>query len=213
MLHNRNKIVDFLQFKAKLFELACFTIHQVYAWKPDFDRNNLVRWVKKGYLIRLRRGFFTFAEYRSKPDYALYFANRIYAPSYVSLHTALAFYGMIPEAVVQFTSVTSLKTAGFKNAFGEYAYHSVKSELMFGYELKPLQDKRTVQLASPEKALLDLLYLYPFYNTEEEMIHLRLDEDFLEDELNMDLLMRYLAKFQNKALDHRVQLMRKAYLL
>src|SRR5690606_23633208 len=142
--------------------------------------------VKKGYLIRLRRGFFTFAEYRSKPDYALYFANRIYAPSYVSLHTALAFYGMIPEAVVQFTSVTSLKTAGFKNAFGEYAYHSVKSELMFGYELKPLQDKRTVQLASPEKALLDLLYLYPFYNTEEEMIHLRLDEDFLEDELNMD---------------------------
>src|SRR5690606_17533121 len=121
--------------------------------------------------------------------------------------------GMIPEAVVQFTSVTSLKTAGFKNAFGEYAYHSVKSELMFGYELKPLQDKRTVQLASPEKALLDLLYLYPLYNTEEEMIHLRLDEDFLEDELNMDLLMRYLAKFQNKALDHRVQLMRKAYLL
>lgn len=84
---------------------------------------------------------------------------------------------------------------------------------MFGYDLKPLQDKRALLLASPEKAVLDLLYLYPFYNTEEELIHLRLDEDFLEDELKLDLLMQYLGKFQNKALDRRVQLMLKAYQL
>ncbi|MDH6306734.1 hypothetical protein M2459_001968 [Parabacteroides sp. PF5-5] len=33
---------------------------------------------------------------------------------------------------------------------------------MFGYELKPMADSRTIQFATPEKALLDLLYLYPF---------------------------------------------------
>ena len=89
-----------------------------------------------------------------------YFANRMYRPSYVSLHTALAFYEMIPEAVVQTTNVTTLKTADFQNDLGEFSYKSVREDLMFGYDIKPIADGRTVQLATPEKALLDLLYLY-----------------------------------------------------
>ena len=138
---------------------------------------------KKGYLIRLRQGYFAFAEYKGKSDYGFYFANRMYRPSYISLHTALAFYGVIPEAVVQITSVTSLKTASFTNDFGEFAYRNLKERLMFGYDLKSMADKRTILLATPEKALLDLLYLYPFYNNEEEMEALRLDDDFLLHEL------------------------------
>ena len=194
-----------------MFDLGCFNIHQVYAWKPDFDRNNFVRWTNKGLLIRLRQGYYTFPEYKGKPDFALYFANRIYRPSYVSLHTALAFYGMIPEAVVQITSVTSLKTSSFCNDFGEYNYKSVKEVLMFGYDLKPLADGRAFQLARPEKALLDLLYLYPFYNTGQELEDLRLDEDFLQDDLNRKLLEEYMVKFENKALENRIQLLINTY--
>ena len=167
--------------------------------------------MKKGYLIRLRQRYFAFSEYKSKPDYSLYFANRIYRPSYISLHTALSFYGMIPEAVVQITSVTSLKTASFANEFGEYSYKNVKENLMFGYELKPMADNRTIQFAAPEKALLDLLYLYPFYDNKQELEELRLDEDYLQDDLNKDVLMDYCAKFQSKALDHRVKLLFKTY--
>ena len=203
--------MTFLEFRKQLFDLACFNIYQVYAWQPDFDRNNLTRWVKKGYLIRLRQGYFAFSEYKNKPDYSIYFANRIYAPSYISLHTALSFYGMIPEAVVQITSVTSLKTESFTNNFGEYSYKNVKENLMFGYELKPMADNRTIQFASPEKALLELLYLYPFYDSEQELKELRLDENFLQDDLNKDLLMDYCAKFQSKALDRRVKLFFKTY--
>src|SRR5690242_18743461 len=176
--------MNFLEFKDQMFGLGCFNIHQVYAWKPDFDRNNLTRWTKKGYLIRLRQGYFAFSEYRGKSDYAFYFANRIYRPSYISLHTALAFYGMIPEAVTQITSITSLKTISFINDFGEYTYRNVKESLMFGYELKPMGDKRTMQFATPEKAMLDLLYLYPAYNNRQEMEALRLDEDYLHNDLN-----------------------------
>ena len=194
-----------------MFDLGCFNIHQVYAWEPGFDRNNFVRWANKGLLIRLRQGYYTFPEYKSKPDFGLYFANRIYRPSYVSLHTALAFYGIIPEAVVQITSVTTLKTASFSNDFGEYSYKSVKQNLMFGYDLKPISDGRTFQLAIPEKALLDLLYLYPFYNTMDELEELRLDEDFLHDDLDLNLLKEYSLKFENKALEKRVQLLIKAY--
>jgi predicted transcriptional regulator of viral defense system len=203
--------MNFLEFKKNMFDWACFNIHQVYAWQPGFDRNNLTRWTKKGYLIRLRQGFFTFPEYKTKPDYSFYFANRIYRPSYISLHTALAFYGMIPEAVVQITCVTSLKTAFFANDFGEYTYHSIKENLMFGYELKTMADHRAMQFATPEKALLDLLYLYPFYNTKQELLELRLDESFLSDDLNKNLLTDYCAKFQNKALDRRVKLLFNVY--
>lgn len=167
--------------------------------------------MKKGYLVRLRQGYFAFSEYKSKLDYSLYFANRIYRPSYISLHTALAFYGMIPEAVVQITSVTSLKTVSFNNDFGEYSYKNLKENLMFGYELKPVADNRTMQFATPEKALLDLLYLYPFYDNEQELEELRLDEDYLHDDLNKDLLMDYCGKFQNKALDRRIKLLFKTY--
>ena len=212
MQHNRNKIkMTFLEFKAKMFDLACFNIYQVYAWQPDFDRNNFTRWTKKGYLIRLRRGFFAFSEYKNKPDYALYFANRIYRPSYISLHTALSFYGMIPESVIQVASVTTLKTVSFINDFGEYSFKNVKENLLFGYELKPMADKRTIQFATPEKALLDLLYLYPFYDNEQELKELRLDEDYLHDDLNKDLLMDYCMRFQSKALERRVKLLLKTY--
>jgi predicted transcriptional regulator of viral defense system len=203
--------MNYLEFKNRMFDLGCFNIHQVYAWKPGFDRNNFVRWANKGLLLRLRQGYYTFPDYKGKPDFALYFANRIYRPSYVSLHTALAFYGMIPEAVVQITSVTSLKTVSFTNDFGEYGYKSVKEELMFGYDLKPIADGRTFQLARPEKALLDLLYLYPFYNTGQELEDLRLDEDFLQDDLDRKLLEEYTLKFKNKALEKRMQLLINTY--
>ena len=203
--------MNYLEFKNKMFDLGCFNIHQVYAWKPGFNRNNFVRWTKKGLLIRLRQGYYTFPEYKGKHDFVLYFANRIYRPSYVSLHTAMAFYGMIPEAVIQVTSVTSLKTAGFRNDVGEYVYKSVHQDLMFGYDLKPIADGRTLLLARPEKALIDLLYLYPFYNSGQALNDLRLDEDFLQGDLDHRLLENYTLKFKNKALENRVQLLINTY--
>lgn len=205
--------MNILEFKEKFYELACFNINQIYAWQPDFDRNNLTRWIKKGYLVRLRQGYFTFPEYKKSPDFSLFIANRIYRPSYISLHSALAFYGMIPEAVFQTTSVTSLKTAFFKNDFGEFSYKSLKENLMFGYDLKPMADGRSLQFATPEKALLDLLYLYPFYNNRMEMEELRLDEDFMHDDLNKDLLIEITDKFKNTALTQRVKLLMKTYYL
>jgi len=203
--------MNYFEFRTKLFNVACFNIDQVYAWQPGFDRNNLSRWANTGRLIRLRQGYFTFPEYKGMPDYALFFGNRIYRPSYISLHTALSFYGMIPESVVDITSVTTLKTRAFTNSIGEYAYRSVKSDLMFGYVLKPLSGGMALQLASPEKALLDLLYLFPEYKSDRDMADLRLDEDFLMNDLNKELLHEYNLRFKSKALDHRVNLLLKTY--
>jgi predicted transcriptional regulator of viral defense system len=205
--------MNYLQFKDKMFDLACFSNHQVYAWQHDFDRNNFSHWIRRGLLVRLRQGYYTFPEYLSKPDYQLYFANRMYRPSYISLHTALSFYGIIPEAVVQITSVTSLKTATFNNQMGEFSYKSLRNDLLFGYDLKAIANGRTLQMAQPEKALLDLLYLYPFYKTKRDFEDLRLDEDFMQDEFNWELFREYVLKFKNKTLEKRIDLLTSLYKL
>lgn len=203
--------MNYLEFKSQLFESACFSVHQVYAWQPNFDRNNFHHWIRRGLLVRLRQGIYTFPEYLTKPDFGLYFANRMYKPSYVSLHTALAFYGMIPESVVQITSVTSLKTTNFTNVMGSFLYNNVREDLMFGYELKPFADGRTLLLAKPEKALLDLLYLYTFYNTTEDFEALRLDEAYMQDEFNWVLMQEYVLAFKSQMLEKRIKLLNKTY--
>lgn len=203
--------MNYLEFRKKMFDLACFSINQVYAYQSNFDRNNLTRWVKRGLLIKLRQGLYSFPEYLEQPSYALFFANRIYRPSYISLHTALSFYGIIPEAVVQISSVSTLKTYSFINDFGEYSYNTIKEDKFFGYELKALKDGRSFQIASPEKAIVDLLYVYPFYKSEQDFLDLRFDEDFLKTDLSIDKLRDYSSRFATKALDIRINKLIRAY--
>ena len=114
-----------------MYPMGCFNINQVLLWEKDFDRNNLTRWCRKGLLVKLRNQHYAFPEYRQVPDFSRYVANRMYTPSYISLHSALSFYGIIPEEVVQLTSVTTLKTAKFENSFGTFHYQNVKTPLFF----------------------------------------------------------------------------------
>lgn len=203
--------MDFLTFRERMYPMGCFNINQVLLWEKDFDRNNLTRWCRKGLLVKLRNQYYAFPEYRQVPDFSRYVANRIYMPSYISLHSALSFYGMIPEEVVQLTSVTTLKTAKFENAFGTFHYQNVKTSLFFGYEMKTMQNGRGLLFATPEKALLDLLYLNPYYKTVHDMEELRLDEDFLQSEFNWGRLHDYLAQIGSKTLTQRVKRLLKAY--
>lgn len=195
--------MSFLEFREKFFELGCFSINQVLAWQPAFQHNNLTRWCKRNLILRLRQGFYVFPEYLRQPNFTFFVSNYIYKPSYVSLHSALVFYGIIPESVTQITAVSSLKTADFQNAFGNFSYMKIKPELIFGYDQKSLGE-RSLLIATPEKAILDLLYLYPFYNTPNEIENLRFDDDFMQNELNVERLMEFAERFENKELGKRV---------
>ena len=203
--------MNYWQFRNRFYDLGCFFIHQVYAWQPGFDKNSLSRWVKKGLLIKLRNGCYCFPEHLDRPGFVYFVSNRIYRPSYISLHSALAFYGLIPEAVVRTTAVSALKKAKFENAFGTFTYQQITSRLMFGYDAKLFSFGQTVLFAQPEKALLDLLYLYPFYDTPQEMEELRLDEDFLHQDFNVERFTEYADRFQSKALNKRKEILLEVY--
>ena len=202
--------MTYLEFRNQFIELGAFSVHQVNAAFSDFSPNNFTRWQRQGLIVKLRQGFYAFREVCSQPNFAFFLSNFIYKPSYISLHTALAFYGIIPEAVTQITAVSSLKTYDFRNNISQFSYKKIKPDLFFGYEQKPFGN-RTISIATPEKAILDLFYLYPFYNTESEIENLRFDEDFISNELNIGKLALFLDKFNNKKLAKRVEIFTDLY--
>jgi predicted transcriptional regulator of viral defense system len=203
--------MNFWKLRNQFYDLGCFNVNQVYAWQPNFEKNNLTRWTKQNILVKLRNSWYCFPEYLKIPNFQHFVSNKMYSPSYVSLHSALAFYGIIPEAIVQTTAVSSLKKANFENIFGSFSYQQILPELMFGYEQKTFLNKQRLVFASPEKAMLDLLYLYPFYNNEQEIRELRFDEEFMHEDLDIERLQEFTERFQSKTVRNRVNLLLKIY--
>ena len=165
-----------------------------------------------GYIVQLKNGVYAFKDWASMPGVDLIAANHIYRPSYVSLHSALSYYGMIPEFVAHITSVTTVKTARFSNELGTFDYRHIKTELFWGYQSIDSISQRKILVALPEKALLDLLYLSPSLKSEDDMLQLRLDEDFMASEFDVNQARMYLGRFHSKALNQRFNLLLKAYL-
>ncbi len=84
-------------------------------------------------------------------------ANYLYQPSYLSLETALSFYGIIPEAVYDIISITTKKTTSFSFNGKNFLYHKIKKDFYFGYDLI-LANGQKIYLATYEKAILDYSY-------------------------------------------------------
>lgn len=203
--------MDYLHFRKQWLEVGCFSIYQLRAWKNDFDGNALSRWVKKGYLAKIRQDWYAFCELLGEPDMARFIAGKIYSPSYISLHAALSIYGIIPEAVTQITCVTSKRTASYNNAFGRFHYQTIKPEMFFGYKQEPVNRGGSYLIAEPEKAIVDLLYLFPQYSTPDAMREMRFDEWWMREELNRDVLTTYAKRTAKKALTSRVELLINTY--
>ena len=203
--------MNYQMFRTRFAPFACVSTDQVEAAFPRFSRDNYAEWVRHGYLVRLRRGWYAFAEATEVAGVGDYFAGRIYAPSYLSLEYAMARYGLIPESVVQITSATSLKTASFRNAFGEFVYRSVKPSLMFGYEPETVGGGLPVLVATPAKALCDFLYLNPRYDSREELEELRLDEAGMADLVADGSLERTAVRFRSAPLSRRVALLKEMF--
>lgn len=203
--------MNYITFRERFHDFACFSNEQVVAAFPRFDRGNYSTWLGKGYIKRLRRSWYAFADVADTPGIGDYFAGRMYSPSYLSCEYVMARTGLIPESVVQFTSVTSLKTASFKNDFGEFSYRSVKPELMFGYGVEHVGDGLPVNVATPAKALCDFLYLNSQYDTPEEIEALRLDADVLGEISRDSALDGVVSRFGSRALVRRIKLVKEVY--
>ncbi|MGQ0508587.1 MAG: hypothetical protein ACT4TC_25085 [Myxococcaceae bacterium] len=91
----------------------------------------------------------------------------------MSLERALSLHGLVPERVPLVQSVTTARPGRFETAVREFQYRHVKTNWFMGYTEMPV-GSGTALVASPEKALLDLVYFSNGPFTEERIEELRL---------------------------------------
>lgn len=118
------------------------------------------RFLKRKEIIRLKKGLYVSADFfdKNKSDisYQFYLANIIRPPSYVSSWAALQYYNLATETTYIISSVTPKITRMHKTKAGNFSYQSIKKELFSDYSL--IKGRFDFFLASPSKALFDLLY-------------------------------------------------------
>ncbi|RME01181.1 MAG: hypothetical protein D6814_02035, partial [Calditrichaeota bacterium] len=142
---------------------------------PAHVRRQLSRWTKAGKIYQLRRGLYALAPpFQKTKPHPFLIANRMVKGSYVSCQSALAHYGLIPEYVPTVTSVTSGRPGQWSTPLGHFEFRHIKLELLWGYRQIEVTRGQSALVATPEKALLDLIHLQPQADSREYLQELRL---------------------------------------
>ncbi len=127
---------------------------------PDIvGKNQKVQELEKsGDIIRLKRGLYVVSPQKSGMTISTeLIANHLYGPSYVSMHSALCYYGLIPEMVYTIQSMTTKHSRCFENSLGRFQYISCPADY-YSIGLTQIKSGDTqFIMASPEKALCDLI--------------------------------------------------------
>lgn len=147
-------------------------------------KNKVQDMLKKGDLIPLKKGYYVIPQSVSgQPVVPELVANHLHGPSYVSLSTALRYYGLIPERVVAINSVTSARRIQYSNPTGIYYYTHVPSDYFsLGVTIGTIEDTFFL-IATPEKAICDLIVTTRNLRLR-SLIELR---RFLEEDLRLDM--------------------------
>lgn len=136
--------------------------------------------LKKGQIIRVKKGIYVLS-----PDYGgrinkFILANVIYGPSYISFESALSYWGLIPERVKIVTSTTTKRNKIFKTPAGTFVYHYLNPlRYIYGYTREKYDDTSSILIAKKEKAVCDILYASQIHS-------LKAMEDFLFDDIRID---------------------------
>lgn len=144
-----------------------------------------VAWLEKqGYIIRLKRGLYVVnPKHSGKMLSNELIANHLYAPSYVSMSTALRYYGLIPEAVYMHQSMTVKHSRNFETPIGNYDYKYISREA-FAIGVRSVhKGEYAFLIASPEKALCDLIA----NSSKVNLRYLKDVENYLEHDIRIDM--------------------------
>jgi len=150
----------------------------------------LGRYHQKGLIESPKRGWYYFTD-TPPDDYLL--ANKLFAPSYISFETALAYHSIIPEVVYSIISATTKKTRKFIHKGKAFKYLKIKTNCFTGYF-----KKETHLIADQEKALVDYLY---FVALGKKKLNDRLDLA----NLNIKKVKKYANLFQKKKLNQLIK--------
>jgi predicted transcriptional regulator of viral defense system len=196
--------MQYIEFRRIMGGFTIFSLADIRQADPAFHRRRLNEWQGKGYIKKVIRGYYIFADLPLDEKGLFEIANRIYAPSYVSFEMALAYYGLIPESVYGITSASTRKTMRFKTTIGEFSYRAIRPKLYFGFEYLA-ENNRYAKIASPEKALLDYFYLHPELSDVDGFREMRVSRETISEKIDHEKLMNYVGAYAQKSLTRRVE--------
>ncbi len=147
-------------------------------------RDRITELLRQDVIIQVRKGLYVFDKPLAKHPISMeLLANLIHGPSYVSMESALARHGLIPEHVQAVTSASMGRARSFSTVLGLFTYAKIPASVFSsGVERFELPDDRAFLLASPEKALADKIF------TERGLVlrSNRAVEQYLFDNLRID---------------------------
>lgn len=139
---------------------------------------------RNGDIIRLKRGLYVCSEkITGKVLSPELIANRLLTPSYISMSTALRYYYLIPEAVYVTQSMTTKESREYDTPVGRFTFTRIKKDI-FNLGIRNVEENGySILIASPEKALCDLIANTP-------SLLLRYSKEalaYLDDDIRLDM--------------------------
>lgn len=149
----KDKFIKIFQDKSiSLFTLD--DILKIFEIRSNTAKSLLKRLKKRNIISSLTKGKYQFLMARKIPEDFLV-ANFLYSPSYVSLESALSYYGIIDQFPYQITSVTFKKNKTIETENKKFSFNHIKENLFTDYK----KTQEGYLIASLQKAVFDLIYL------------------------------------------------------
>ncbi len=119
------------------------------------------RAVRQGEVLRLKPGLFLLAEpYQRERPHPFMLSGLLYSPAHISMESALAFHGLIPERVVEVAAVTTRRSNVLRTPVGRFSYTRVPMDIpRAGVRAVEVAPQSWAFVASPLRAIADLVYI------------------------------------------------------
>lgn len=135
-------------------------------------------------IVRLKKGLYVCSpEVTGKALSSELVANHLCSASYVSMFSALRYYGLIPESVYVMQSMTLKRSKTFDTSMGRFEYVHISREAFPVGLTSVVGDGYAFVMASPEKALCDLVANSPLVS----LRYLKDARTYLEEDIRMDM--------------------------
>ena len=145
-----------------------------------YPKNKISDMEKNGELIRLKKDLYVNNNVSISKELI---ANHLYGASYISLETALAHYGMIPERVYAIRSMTAKRAKTFTTPLGNFEYKTVSADYFsIGLRQEIIENQYAFLIATPTKAVCDMIVATPNLRLQS----VKAMQSYLMDDLRVD---------------------------
>lgn len=138
--------------------LSGIDLYHILNKTADSRQAIIKRAIQQGYLIPIRRDLYLIKNGKKALPNCFEISTIIYGPSYVSFESALSYHGWIPEAVRTTTCASVKRAKEFETPIGIFSYEHIPIKAFSLGIVQHQQNALTLFIASPVKALADMVY-------------------------------------------------------